>query len=465
MYLRDISVLVLPIVLLASSLASGQEDTWETRSDIPTSRVLHATCTAAGKIYMFGGQRMGGGSGIMSVEEYDPATDSWRSRADMPTARLGMTASVVNDKCYVIGGSTAPGRAGLNRVDEYDPVTNSWRQRADMPTARTVGASAVMNGRIYVAGGWVFATIFSGTVASLEIYDPTSNTWTSGADMPTARAILAASAAKEDLFFIGGGSVALGTLDSSVVESYNPTTNTWTRRADMPTPRGALTVTMANGLIYAIGGGFNVVHLARVEVYDPLKDAWSERTSMPTARWGVTSGLIGRKIYVFGGSTGRGVGHNSLSNNEAYTTKSFGINAAINDAWVSADAPLQGFFFTVFPDSGFFFLSWFTFDALIPIGDDTAVFGADDQRWVSGGDFYSGNSVTVSVELTSGGIFNGSIPLSTQGPGYGTITITFINCSEALLTYDFPSVGLSGQMTLTRVLPDNVALCLALADP
>ena len=141
------------------------------------------------------------------------------------------------------------------------------------------------------------------------------------------------------------------------------------------------------------------------------------------------------------------------------------INAGLNDAWVSADAALQGFFFTVFEDLGLFFLSWFTFDFLPPDEGVTAVFGAADQRWVTGLGAYSGNSVTINVELTSGGIFNGSIPLATQAPGYGTITIVFVSCNEALLTYDFPSVGLSGQMTLTRAVPDNLALCEAMAAP
>ena len=129
------------------------------------------------------------------------------------------------------------------------------------------------------------------------------------------------------------------------------------------------------------------------------------------------------------------------------------------------DAPFQGFFFTVFPDLEFFFLSWFTFDSELPPGSITAEFGAPDQRWVTGAGFYVGDSVTVNVELTSGGIFNGSDPLATQQAGYGTITVLFISCNEAQLTYDFPSDGLSGQMTLTRVLTDNVALCEALTAP
>ena len=140
----------------------------------------------------------------------------------------------------------------------------------------------------------------------------------------------------------------------------------------------------------------------------------------------------------------------------------FVINPGLNDAWVSEDAPMQGFFFTVFPNLELFFLSWFTFDSVIPDPQISSAFGAPDQRWVTGLGSYSGNSVTINVELTSGGIFNDSIPLADQEPGYGTITIVFNSCSEAILTFDFPSPGLSGQMTLTRALPDNIALCEAL---
>ena len=141
----------------------------------------------------------------------------------------------------------------------------------------------------------------------------------------------------------------------------------------------------------------------------------------------------------------------------------FFINAGLNDAWVHDGAPLQGFFFTVFPDIGFLFFAWFTFDSVPP--DETvppAEFGANDQRWVSGLGAIVGDSVTISVELTSGGVFNASEPEATQEKNYGTITIVFINCDEALLTYNFPSLGLMGQMTLHRVLTDNVPLCQVL---
>jgi hypothetical protein len=140
----------------------------------------------------------------------------------------------------------------------------------------------------------------------------------------------------------------------------------------------------------------------------------------------------------------------------------FVINAGLNDAWVNEDAPKQGFFFTVFPDLSFFFAAWFTFDSVIPDESATAVFGAPDQRWVTASGTYSGDSVSLNVELTSGGIFNASDPEAEQTFGYGTIVIKFVNCNKAEVTYDFPSLGLSGQMILTRAAPVNVPLCEAL---
>lgn len=141
------------------------------------------------------------------------------------------------------------------------------------------------------------------------------------------------------------------------------------------------------------------------------------------------------------------------------------INPGMNDAWVSEDAPFQGLFFTVFPDAEIFFVSWFTFDSETPAGDDTATFGAFDQRWVTGSGHYTGNQVTAAMESTSGGIFGGSDPIATQGTGYGTVTVEFTSCTQALLSYEFPAAGLYGDMTLSRVLPDNVALCQVLATP
>ena len=44
-------------------------------------------------------------------------------------------------------------------------------------------------------------------------------------------------------------------------------------------------------------------------------------------------------------------------------------------------------------------------------------------------------------------------------PRYGTITLTFADCENGTLAYNFPGAGLSGTIPLSRVAPDNVSLC------
>lgn len=142
----------------------------------------------------------------------------------------------------------------------------------------------------------------------------------------------------------------------------------------------------------------------------------------------------------------------------------FVINAGLNDAWFSPEVPFQGFFFTVFEDLGLFFLAWFTFDSVLPDEGVSAVFGAAGHRWLTALGSFSGNSVTLQVELTTGGIFNQSQPEPDQQPDYGTITIEFSGCNSAELVYDLPAAGVSGSQSVSRVVGDNIALCQALAS-
>ena len=140
----------------------------------------------------------------------------------------------------------------------------------------------------------------------------------------------------------------------------------------------------------------------------------------------------------------------------------FTINAGLNDAWVNANAPFQGMFVTVFPVLKLIFVAWFTFDSEQPPDDVSAVFGAPDQRWVTGLGTYDGNRVELKAELTTGGEFNTSDPLPAQDTNYGTIIIEFSHCNLASVDFDFPAAGESGFFTVQRAVKDNVALCDAL---
>ena len=141
----------------------------------------------------------------------------------------------------------------------------------------------------------------------------------------------------------------------------------------------------------------------------------------------------------------------------------FVVNAGLNDAWYNQLTVGQGFFFNVFPELGLFFLAWFTYDTERPDETVEAILGEPGHRWVTATGTWEGDTVTLTGELTSGGIFDSEEPAVDQAPNYGTITIVFHDCNNATLTYNFPSLGLSGVIELTRVTNDNVELCETLA--
>ena len=137
----------------------------------------------------------------------------------------------------------------------------------------------------------------------------------------------------------------------------------------------------------------------------------------------------------------------------------FVINAGLNDAWFDAATAGQGFFFTVFPDLESIFLAWFTYDRDRPDEEIMAEFGEPGHRWVTAYGEYSGNSAVLDVEFTFGGEFNSVVPTPMQDADYGTISLEFCDCESARLMYDFPSPEMAGNIDLTRIVDDNVALC------
>src|SRR5439155_16652468 len=191
-----------------------------------------------------------------------PADNSWTLRAPMLTGQDAFGVGVVNGRLYAVGSSDGGG-GGLATVEGYDPGTDTWNPTAPMPTARYGLAVAVVDGILYAIGGAEARAGFGrGELATVEAYDPTTDTWTPKAPMPTARAFLAVGVVNGIIYAVGGWSGA-------TVEAYDPTTDTWTTKASMPTARGGLAVGVVNGILYATGGSGDPTAGTTVEAYDP----------------------------------------------------------------------------------------------------------------------------------------------------------------------------------------------------
>jgi PKD repeat protein len=138
------------------------------------------------------------------------------------------------------------------------------------------------------------------------------------------------------------------------------------------------------------------------------------------------------------------------------------INFGMSDAWFNKATNGQGMLIMVWEDIGVIFMAWFTFDTERPPEDVTAILGDAGQRWLTAQGIYAGDTATLDVFLSTGGIFNSEeTPIFTDPDPIGTVTIKWITCNEAILTYDIPSLGLMGSIEIMRAVPSNNLFCLA----
>jgi len=140
----------------------------------------------------------------------------------------------------------------------------------------------------------------------------------------------------------------------------------------------------------------------------------------------------------------------------------FAINPGLNDAWYNPATDGQGFFITVFPDIRQLFLAWFTYDTERPPGDVQAILGEPGHRWLTAFGPFENGLATLDIEVTTGGVFNASEPMTTQETD-GQILLEFSDCENAMVSYDITSLNLQGEIPIERIAPDNVPGCEALA--
>jgi N-acetylneuraminic acid mutarotase len=249
-------------------------DSWDTKTPMPTARGTLGCAVADGKIYAIGGGVVGSVNRSI-VEVYDPATDSWDTKTPMPTARNEVATCTVNGKIYVIGGTYQIGGtyAGIGTVEEYDPATDKWTTKKDKPTPCWGLRACVLEGKIYVAGGNVRYPNIS---AALEVYDPVKDEWdNTKALMPEAKYSHSISALNEHIYSFGGWNNCSTGPFYTKVEIYNPTTDTWTQSINMPLKLGELSTVTANDKIYIIGGTCTLhsfVSVKNLYEYDPHLD-------------------------------------------------------------------------------------------------------------------------------------------------------------------------------------------------
>jgi hypothetical protein len=144
----------------------------------------------------------------------------------------------------------------------------------------------------------------------------------------------------------------------------------------------------------------------------------------------------------------------------------FTINAAMSDAWYFPDTDGQGFLIIVWETKKLIFLSWFTYDTERPPDDVSAILGEPGHRWLTALGSYEGDTALLDVFLSKGMIFDSAEPpVETEQYEGASIEIIWTDCSEAVLKYNIPTLELSGEIPIQRIVLDHVAACQAAQAP
>lgn len=244
------------------------------------------------------------GHGVAAAQAVWPL--EWRKAAPSPIARTEAATAVVGGKLYLFGGFIA-GLETSAQVDIYDPSTDTWTRGRDMPTRPTHENAAVDGAVVWLAGGFLGKHPGPAT-AEVWKYDTVADTWAAGPQLPEPRAGGGLAVAAGRLHYFGGYKPDRDTIcgDHWSLPLREPGA-TWIREADMPNPRGHLAAATLGGKVYALGGANGhdrkQVDQPHCDRYDPATKAWTSIASLPDGRShfeGSTIVHAGRIIVVSG---------------------------------------------------------------------------------------------------------------------------------------------------------------------
>jgi MYXO-CTERM domain-containing protein len=255
-----------------------------------------ATLLPSGKVLIAGGFSNLGNT-TKSVDLYDLTTGTFQATTPMNVARALHTATLLQDgKVLVAGGNSKyflANQPSLASAEIFDPATSTWTPVNDMQDGREIHTATLLpNGNVLVAGGYFPALL------SAEIFDPVTGDWTAMSN-PNGTYV------GDTATLLPNGKV----LIAQSGELFDPTTNTFTSIA--PSDVGVFhTATLLPGGKVLVAGGMSgdpapmsfSSATATAKLFDSGTQSWLPASPMNSARGLHTATLLpGGKVLFAGG--------------------------------------------------------------------------------------------------------------------------------------------------------------------
>lgn len=310
------------IPITASELFDPVSNSWSSSADLAEARRGHrAVRLADGRVLVAGG-RNAEGNPSATAELYDPATGGWEAVEPMSLGRIGHGMTLLSDGRVLVTGGTALGRGGAGggqtirpdpSAEIYDPATGAWVGTSPMSTPRFEhSATLLADGKVLIVGGQGPAEDAGGrltALASTELFDPAAGGFVTSTPLSEGRANHAAvGLVDQSVLVVGGAGGNNADRSLASVELFEPRTGSWTTIEDLTTERTGHTATLlADGRVLVAGGEVRQgsrTSLGKAEIYDPQGREWRSAGEMSCPRSEHAAVLLGDgTVLVMAGDT------------------------------------------------------------------------------------------------------------------------------------------------------------------
>jgi trimeric autotransporter adhesin len=216
----------------------------------------------------------------------------------MTTPRMFHQASTLADgRILLTGGAVSASATSLASTEIYDPSTGVFTPMAPMLVAKRGHATVTLkDGRVLAAGG---ITTNSSVSSFAELFDPAAGKWTVTAAMNTGY-----TRAMARLLHDGRVMVAARDTTGHHAEIFDPANGSFSKSGNMvETTSGHGMVVLADGRVLKIGGyTWDGKFSRNAEIWDPATNAWTATGQMAVERQDIQPVLLpDGKVLVAGG--------------------------------------------------------------------------------------------------------------------------------------------------------------------